>query len=215
MLANRKPIPYGGSVTQQDIPLTEYKELIDFVENLLLMLTNDDVRENALTQKLIQLSIFHQDPVRWALSRENINAHLASEDIGISHRSNEHKSIFVFEAKRLDNTLPKSRKEEYVLGAKGGIERFKRDKHGKSFSQSGMLGYVQTDDFSIWETKINKCIDEEIKTPTSSDLSWSKNDKLYKIHVKGRTAKYSSQHTCLSKKQIQLIHLWVDLVNFD
>ena len=211
MLVNNKIVQNSyGNLPQEDISLEI--RAIEFVKNILLDLTQeDDKREDALTERLIQLSIFNQNPIRWALVRENVNKHKSSEDIGISHKSNKHKIIFVFEAKRLDNTLPKSREKEYIIGAKGGIERFKRDKHGKDLSYAGMIGYIQTDNFDIWKNKINSWIDEEIKCPSSSDLIWLINDKLTEQNQNTKIAQYNSIHSRLSKKDINLTHLWVKL----
>ena len=213
MQANNKSIKQRGygKLRKEDKPL--HLLAIEFVEEILLKLIQDDERENALTEKLIQLSIFNQNPVRWALVREKVNKHKSSEDIGISHRSNKHKNIFVFEAKRLNSTFHKSRKKEYVIGKKGGIERFKRNVHGKDLAHSGMIGYVQTDDFKTWISDINDWINDEIISPSSPELNWQKNDKLIKQNETLQIAKYTSLHDCVSKKQINLTHLWVNLVD--
>ncbi len=211
MQANNNTIKQSssGNLPEEDNPL--HILAIKFVENILLYLTQDDEREDALTERLIQLSIFNQNPIRWALVRENVNKHKSSEDIGVSHKSNKHKTIFVFEAKRLDSTLPKAREKEYIIGTKGGIERFKRDKHGKDLDYAGMIGYVQTDDFDTWKDKINSWIGEEIRSQSSSDLIWITNDKLVEENQNAKIAQYSSIHNRLSKIDITLTHLWVKL----
>jgi len=212
MQANNKTIKQSGfgSLPDEDKPL--HILAIEFVEDILLKLIQDDEREDALTEKLIQLSIFNQNPVRWALVREKVNKHKSSEDIGVSHKSNQHKNIFVFEAKRLDSKLGKSREKEYIIGETGGIERFKRDKHGKGLPHAGMIGYVQTDDFDTWKSKINNWIDKEIITSTSPELSWIIDDKLIERNQTLQIVKYISTHNCISKKQINLTHLWVKLI---
>lgn len=211
MQANNRSIRKSslGNLPDEDKPL--HVLAIEFVEDILLKLTQDDEREDALTEKLIQLSIFNQSPVRWALVREKVNKHKSHEDIGVSHKLNPHKNIFVFEAKRLDNTLGKSREKEYIIGKIGGIERFKRDKHGKGLPHSGMIGYIQTDDFDTWKNKINDWIDEEINTPSSHDLNWLFSDRLIEQKQTLEIAKYTSIHNRISKKEIQLTHLWVKL----
>ncbi|MBL0721466.1 MAG: hypothetical protein JJV88_02675, partial [Sulfurovum sp.] len=75
----------------------------------------------------------------------------------------------------------------------------------------GMIGYIQTDDFDTWKDKINSWIDEEIKSPSSSDLIWITNDKLLEQNQNAQTAKYASVHNRLSKKDINLTHLWIKL----
>ena len=213
MQANNKLIKQSstGQLPEEDKPL--HILAVEFIENILLDLVQDDKREDALTEKLIQLSIFNQNPIRWALVREKVNKHKFSEDIGVSHRSNKHKNIFVFEAKRLDNTLEKSREREYVIGLTGGIERFKKEKHAKDLLHAGMIGYVQTDDFNTWENKINTWISDEIIKPSSSTLIWDNTDKLFKKNQTTQITKYTSSHICISKKQINLTHLWINLVN--
>ena len=206
-----KIIQQNGSenLPKEDKPL--HILAIEFVEDILLELIQDDEREDALTERLIQLSIFNQNPVRWALVREKVNKHKSSEDIGISHKSNKHKNIFVFEAKRLDDKLVKSREKEYVIGDNGGIERFKRDKHGRDLNYAGMIGYIQTGDFDDWQDKINRWVTEEIKSKSSSDLTWITNDKLLKQKKNVQITQYISIHNRLSKTDISLTHLWIKL----
>ena len=75
-----------------------------------------------------------------------------------------------------------------------------------------MIGYVQKKTFDDWENEINAWINEEIKSPSSCDLRWSEDDKLIKESSSQETARYSSKHLCISKKEIKLFHLWIDLV---
>jgi len=122
----------------------------------------------------------------------------------------ETDAFFVIEAKRLNNGLGKPREKEYLVGKIGGIERFKNQKHGGDLTYVGMIGYVQTDNFDTWFTKINSWIEEEIVAPTSDDLIWEKQDKL-KFNTKSKLFNtYLSQHQC-KIKDISMYHIWIDL----
>jgi hypothetical protein len=195
--------------SKEDVPLDEANNIINFLEQILYKLIseieeNDD--EEDLTQKLVQLS--NATDSVWVFVQENKNKKVKSkEDIGISPKSRPTKVFFVLEAKR----LPSSSKKEYIIGNTGGIERFKKDKHGKNFQRAGMIGYVQTYDFDTWKNKINSWIDEEIISPSPSALTWITNDKLVEQSQNFKIAQYTSIHNCLSKKNINLTHLWVKL----
>lgn len=130
-------------------------------------------------------------------------------DLGVVS-DDETESFFVLEAKRLDTTLPTSREKEYIIGKIDGIERFKKEKHGKNLAYVGMLGYVQSDDFDTWHRKINHWIDEEISSATSSELTWDANDKLLINKKETIYQTYVSKHKCLVK-DIEMYHIWVDL----
>jgi hypothetical protein len=73
-----------------------------------------------------------------------------------------------------------------------------------------MIGYVQTDDFDVWFEKINSWIDEEIVSPTSSELIWKKKDKLSLDKKDKIFHTYLSEHRCKTK-EIDMYHIWLDL----
>lgn len=207
-----------GSFTTDEEPL--HLQVIKFIEVNINFFINDYAtisNEKGLNQQFVicmnncardKLFIFHHEYI------ENILSGISSQvDIGII-RVKDQKAFFVLEAKRLDTTLKKYREREYIVANKsngGGIERFKRDKHGKGLTLSGMIGYIQTDDFDIWKDKINSWIDEEIENSSSYDLSWLINDKLTEESQNIKIAKYTSIHNRISKTQINLTHLWIKL----
>jgi hypothetical protein len=128
------------------------------------------------------------------------------------------KPFIVIEAKRLDAKITIKRQKEYVVGRyedkkyidSGGIERFKKEIHGKGLLYVGMIGYMQTDDFDTWYVKINSWIDEEVTAATSSELCWEAKDKLL-FDKKGTIYQtYVSRHECMTK-DIDMYHIWVDL----
>ncbi len=123
----------------------------------------------------------------------------------------ETDAFFVLEAKRLDTTLGKARKKEYIIGKLGGIERFKNQKHGGELTHVGMIGYMQTDDFDTWFAKINSWIDEEIKAPASIELTWEEKDKLKSDKESKLFNTYLSQHQCKTK-DISMYHIWINLI---
>ena len=117
-------------------------------------------------------------------------------------------SIFVIEAKR----LRKKSGKDYVKGKTGGIERFKRQKHGKAFTTAAMLGYVEEEDFSFWHGKVNSWIDDLIHA-TDKELKWENQDKLKKVKV-AEIGEYSSGHSRISEGPITLHHFWINLQTF-
>lgn len=131
-------------------------------------------------------------------------------DFGIV-ADDEQDAFFVIEAKRLDDTLPKAREKEYIIGKLGGIERFKREKHGRPLTYVGMIGYVQSDNFETWLEKINGWVDEEIRTATSDELIWESKDKLILDKQETVFNTYLSEHKCSTKEKISMYHIWVDL----
>lgn len=134
-------------------------------------------------------------------------------DIGIYTRGDGKARFFAFEGKRLDTSIQNynTRKKEYVVNNNGGgIERFKKDIHGKELLLAGMLGYVQTDNFDIWLARINGYIGDEIGS-TSIGVAWNSDDLLELEQLNTVYATYRSKHLRSSDKEIDLYHLWVDL----
>ena len=130
----------------------------------------------------------------------------------------DNKPFIAIEAKRLNSKITKVRQKEYVVGRydkkkyieSGGIERFKKEIHGRGLVYVGMIGYVQTGDFDTWLTKINNWIKEEIKAPTSNDLIWEEKDQLKSDKESKLFNTYLSQHQCKTK-DISMYHIWINL----
>lgn len=119
------------------------------------------------------------------------------------------KAFFVIEAKRLTDRLPRDRKKEYVRGNYGGIERFKKNKHGKGLSQSAIVGYVQDYDFSHWHTLINSWIQDAIQ----DDDLWKEADKLqsHESVNENSLAQCNSVNLREDGSTIKLTHLWIEV----
>ena len=126
------------------------------------------------------------------------------------------KPLFTIEAKRLP-TIGRdkdgnSREKEYVEGKLGGIERFKRNLHGRNLPQSAMIGYVQKETCSHWHSKINEWINELISN--NSDF-WDSEDLLIETNDFSTTKKYASQNTRIvdsNRDKIILYHYLMELI---
>lgn len=126
--------------------------------------------------------------------------------------------FFSMEAKRLGN-LGKAREKEYLIGRQegekyvdsGGVERFKKKLHGRNVTQGAIVGYVQTDDFVTWHSKINHWVTELIEERGSQVPPWTDDDMLTPLNSSDLTATYTSQNRRESDS-IKLYHMWVELV---
>ena len=127
------------------------------------------------------------------------------------------RSFFSFEAKILPSP-EKSREREYLIGreirgkykACGGVERFKKELHGKGLNFSGILGYIKQQSFSYWQVTMNRWIDELINQSKDHLIQWNENDKLSEQFIYPNTARYISYNK-RSQDVITLFHLWVKL----
>ncbi|WP_457748602.1 hypothetical protein, partial [Sulfurimonas sp.] len=115
-----------------------------------------DNKENQIELMRIGISREHMEYTSKGNAPQDDIAVRAKDGViigGINYYSNE--PFIVFEAKRLNNTLGKSRKKEYVVGRvykdsqgnnkylnSGGMERFKKEIHGKRLKYVGMIGYM-------------------------------------------------------------------------
>ncbi len=136
----------------------------------------------------------------------------ANEGIIIAAKSySNDEAFFHIEAKRLP-TPKKQREREYVIGkGNGGIERFKKGKHGYGLKYSAMIGYIQKYDFKYWEKTINGWISNEIQSDKTSDLKWNKSENLVKTDCTEVIAELISEHWRINQNPIKLYHLWVTL----
>ncbi|MHC5060131.1 MAG: hypothetical protein ACYTFK_03485 [Planctomycetota bacterium] len=130
-------------------------------------------------------------------------------DINILFKAFElhQKPLFVIEAKRLRTQSG----TDYVKGQTGGIERFKREKHGGNFEIAAMFGYLEENDFNHWHSKINGWIGQLIGAK-NEEVDWLEQDKLTKINA-GKLGEYQSIHSRPTKKNIKLYHFWLNLTN--
>jgi hypothetical protein len=115
------------------------------------------------------------------------------------------KSLYSVEAKRLPTPGGQDRMKEYVLGAGGGIERFKREDHGKGLSKCGMLAFIEKQNFTHWHSTINSWI-----TDVSVSESWSTDECLSSLAINETWAKTIS---IVKRKSdnLHLFHFWIDI----
>lgn len=133
-------------------------------------------------------------------------------DVGVFVMTRNQKPlpIIEFEAKRFSES---SNNKEYVCGARGGIERFKRGYHSSHLKTCGMFGYVQSRTSSDWIEKVNNWIIEISRNNTDSTIDWTdskeiltKTDSFYPVEKL-----LSSHFRKLSKDRITLWHYLIDL----
>lgn len=129
------------------------------------------------------------------------------------------KTFCVIEGKRLP-TLGSGREKEYVTGinknkATGGIERFKKGKHGRHLVQGVIVAYVQEDTLNEWIERINNWIQDLTTTNTDTEIIWSISDKLKRRKSQNNDlAKLVSQNTRLVsaiQDEITIHHFLVKL----
>lgn len=132
-------------------------------------------------------------------------------DLGIilARRNADKKSVFDIEAKRL--RTPASKSKQYVSGKTGGIERFKREFHGKGLTESAIVGYVEDESFEFWHKKINEWIENLVANNVDSTITWKNSELLKKSSFSTGKAKCSSTNI-RSQKPIKLHHFWVKIV---
>jgi len=203
--------------------------IISYVSSILSIFeANINDNENAITHKLCLL-LGQKKPSEYPyffhhqnLENENTNTSTDFAVYGTMEYSNtsNQSALVVFEAKRLTAGLPNKREREYVIGEysqgqqvhnSGGIERFKNERHGKNIAIAGIIGYVQTEDFSYWFERINKWIQDEIEKPHNPSLTWIVDDKLSIVNSENRLSQYISKSIRLSGDAIELRHLWVNI----
>jgi hypothetical protein len=189
--------------------------------------------ENGLTQRLVQvLSLSHKFPFFFdkEFMEDETKGNSARSDFAVLTNQpvrihttlySDRSRILTFEAKRLAN-LGAARAREYLEGRyedgkfinSGGVERFKNETHGKGLSQSGIIAYIQEQDFVYWEKCISDWTNDLISRSRVRDEVWDEGDHLNASHSGLPDYKYY-QSTCLKAKgsvTIQLHHFWVSLV---
>lgn len=191
--------------------------------------------ENGLTHRLVHvLSLNHKLPYFFdkEFMEDETKGNSARSDFAVLTNQpvwihttlySDRSRILTFEAKRLAN-LGAAREREYLEGRidskgnfvnSGGVERFKNETHGNGLSQSGIIGYIQEQDFQYWEGRIKEWTNNLISRSPVRDEVWDEGDHLIASHSGLPDYKYY-QSNCLKAKgsaTIQLHHFWVSLVN--
>jgi hypothetical protein len=120
--------------------------------------------------------------------------------------------LFTIEAKVLPKQKEnkKAPEHDYVYAgtSSGGIQRFKKGKHGvdnnnKPLPESGVIAYIKENDFDYWLNIVNQWI---------LQAGWRDSEKLEKIYFKS-IARLISKHSRQTKQpdtpDITLHHFWV------
>ena len=120
--------------------------------------------------------------------------------------------LFVVESKRLPAPPPQSREKEYVVGDNnsGGIERFKIEKHGKGFSECGMIGFIENESSFYWKIKINEWITDLANT----DAIWNNNEILIERENQIEYSYLSSLVYTITSRNMKLHHFWIEVNNY-
>jgi hypothetical protein len=120
--------------------------------------------------------------------------------------------LYTVEAKRLPTGIGE-REKEYIYGyfnsgsPSGGIQRFKTGDHGFGLSRSGLLGYIEANDFSYWYNIINQWIVDKVeKFPTE----WKDDEQLQKFEIDSTNGCSISRSVAYRESDsIELFHLWI------
>jgi hypothetical protein len=179
----------------------------------------DSDKENRITDFLIScfeeyLYLFNNGYLSIRFSKGPTEKDSTREpDIGIYPRKirKPFKPIAILEAKRL---YVSSHSNEYVYGATGGIERFKRCKHASDDKVCGMIGYVQFKDSNYWFSRINGLIDRLAKENKDETIDWiGENEKLIFLNSFVKGNKYSSLNYRKSKNDlVHIFHYLIELI---
>ncbi len=229
-VANPKP-PNKNTPIEKVLKFIEI-HIHEFISDVKKKQKENELNEDDITEILCDVMNFYNHPLFWfhfQKIEKQEKGHNKSIDIGVKTRKNivieaktfsTKNTFFALEAKRL-KTKSNLREKEYVIGhfekrkgkniykESGGIERFKTGSHGNKLNFAGMLGYVQEENFEYWQTKINNWIEELIK---SKPQTWKVIDRLNKIDISDKIAKYSSLHKRTKNfSEIKLYHFWINL----
>ena len=170
------------------------------------------LEENDLTQIFVEQVDIQMAKIYSGIGVLNQYIDIFSESKGIpdfyfyvKEEGRTHTALFVVEAKRLP--APKKTRE-YVIGSKnnGGIERYKKEIHGKNLADCGMLGFIEEYSCSYWLEQINRWIQYLAET----DSMWNIDEQLV---LEEGAADYSYLMSIVHKKtkneNTSLHHWWI------
>jgi hypothetical protein len=230
-----------GKITKYLQPGTSIAAVLDFVESHLPEFAQKygyiENEKNLTSQLISLLGLYtHKSSCLFRFVKDDpqnlMNGNSPTVDIAVQsnqlegvtietkHYQND-ESCFSFEAKRLSSKVGKTREKEYLIGRfdgnrkyidSGGVERFKKGIHGSKLEFSGIIGYVQENDYSYWHSMINSWIDELVPGSSTSTVNWIEEDKLVEENV-SITARYRSKNSRVGIGNIVLFHIWIYTVN--
>lgn len=238
MLVDRRISDYFGSPSGPP-PASSVEKVVIFVENQLIIFSQRYAgstikNEKGLTQELCLLlnrnarkegcPFWFDKEYMEEVEKGNspqVDIAVISDDENLTINSkhyNRSEAFFAMEAKRLGR-LAREREKEYLVGRMegdkykdcGGVERFKKNIHGKGLQYGAMIGYVQEYQFDYWLNAINSWIDDLLSGKAPSTVQWSEKDKLKEMHRSPETARFRSENS-RQNTVIFLYHLWVNLL---
>jgi hypothetical protein len=236
MLADVSQNSSSGKLTQGIEIDSSIKSVIEFIEIHFPEFSKKvkgeiSTSEKSLTDKLCKFLNRKDTAYPFYFHHENVENHASGispqTDIGILSDSEqlivgdrsygEFDSFFSMEAKRLP-TPGQNREKEYVIGHErpcGGIERFKKEIHGKNLRYAAIIGYIQKENTDYWFIKINNWISELIRSTPSE---WKEDDKLRKEQNQiNDLDKFTSNNIkCgngTAEDFIRLFHFWINLTD--
>lgn len=208
-------------------------KIYDYLEQILLSF---DIcpkeNENSITDRLCKNLnshkpyeypfYFHHQNIETAKLQTSTDMAVIATTSYIDYDESKNNYFLKIEAKRLDQTLPRNRENEYVIGEyrngkcvrnSGGIERYKNGVHGSDVNYAYMLGYIQTDNSEYWFDKINAIIKKQIVYSCDTNITWSENDLLSPISNNERISSYESISSRVNNEDIKIRHVWVSKSN--
>nr|WP_321409088.1 hypothetical protein [uncultured Carboxylicivirga sp.] len=236
MLADDSQNNSSGKLTNGIEIDSSIKSVVEFVEIYFSEFAEKvkgkiDASEKSLTDKLCKYLNRNASSYPFYFQHENVenpeSGNSPQTDIGTLSISEhlivgdrcygEFDSFFSMEAKRLP-TPGQNREKEYVIGHNkpcGGIERFKKQIHGRNLRFAAIIGYIQQENVNHWFLKINEWISELIVT---SPDDWIKSEKLVLKSIEDkRVSKSMSKHLLLASNEedsfINLFHFWINLID--
>lgn len=237
MLADTGDFPLAAGVLDAELHLPGqwFEALLAFLQTSLMSWRDDPRRpaETGETRLTAQLSQFlnsacrhsnwdylqftreHPDEVRRERAIDIAVAPRAATIWVGGRRYSHYDTLLPIECKRLPTPLGANRDDrEYVysrFSSAGGIQRFKQGLHAAAHRQAAMIGYIQTDDVTLWKDQVSAWL-----TALASEQPevWSKHDAIDLIahDTHGRSAILRSTHRRPDPAEPILInHLWIQI----
>lgn len=236
MLADEIKNIGSGNITAGIKPEQSILSVVEFIEGNFTEFTEKvkgevTSSEKALTDKLCIFLNRKAFEYPFYFQHEKVEDHNSGTspqtDLGtISYNENlivgdrhygEFDSFFAIEAKRLP-TPGQTREKEYVIGHErpcGGIERFKKEIHGKNLKYAAIIGYIQKGNSKQWLIKINDWIGELM---SSNPTLWKHDDLLVnELIISPVLTRYCSKNyrvKAIGKNDfIELFHFWINIID--
>lgn len=127
----------------------------------------------------------------------------------------EYQTLLPIECKRLPTPAGRDRDErEYLFSrfsSTGGVDRFKRGLHGSTHPRAAMIGYIQSQDITHWQSQVDGWI---VGLSSACAAGWAATDRLMLVaHDRvARSAHLRSGHGRTAPLDpIEIDHLWIEM----